>query len=368
MKLRQRKLGWLFAALLLMVAGAFLMGRGEPSASARHRTVSFPRAPRAEEIRRMRDRQIPTSVVAATHGNPIKSGDPLLAALPRAGKTALVIEANAIRHSPIGELLIQCFAREGGNVFEQARDSSGIDWLTDLDRVAISEEGVIVSGDFKNARWDRLPSWLSGDGSPHSYGSHGVAYSEAFTEAPAEGGSSRPEQALGRWGDQMVVIAKSAGQLRGIFDRLDGRGRNEPPAISEEMTYGEIYGLLTGDALVEFLPGDQIGFIDLLRRAAPRIELHVDTTEDVAIFAHVRGGDRAQLRDLEKAIAGLLSAGRLQAQIGNDTVLQELLDLARVVSRSDGFDLELALPLPFLQKQLATCGHAGAKDAQQPVR
>jgi len=45
-----------------------------------------------------------------------------------------------------------------------------------------------------------------------------------------------------------------------------------------------------------------------------------------------------------------------------------LLDLARVVPRSDGFDLELALPLPFLQKQLAACGHAGAEDAQQPVR
>jgi hypothetical protein len=50
-------------------------------------------------------------------------------------------------------------------------------------------------------------------------------------------------------------------------------------------------------------------------------------------------------------------------------VLQELLDLARVVPRSDGFDLELALPLPFLQKQLAAaCGHAGAEDARQPVR
>ncbi len=364
MTLRQRKLGWLFAALILMVAGAFLMGRSESIAPARDRTVAFPRAPRAEEIRRMRDRQIPASNAAAALGAPVKSRDPLLAALPRAGKTALVIEANAIRHSPLGELLIQCHAREGGDVFARVRNESVIDLLTDVDRLAISEEGVIVSGNFKNARWDALP----GDSSPRRYGSEGVAYSQDFIEATGDD-ESAPRQALGRWGEQMIVVASSGGQLRSIFDRLDGRVRNEPPAISEDMTYGEIYGLLASDALVEFLPQDQIGVTDLLRQAAPQIELHVDAREDVAIFAHVRGGDRAQLTDLEKSIAGLLSAARLQAQVGNDAALRQLLDLARVVPRSDGFDLELALPLPFLRKHLATaCGHPGAEDAQRTVR
>jgi hypothetical protein len=372
MTLRRRKSGWLFAALLLLMAGAFLMSRSEPAALARRRTVSFPRAPRAEEIRRIQDRQAPASnaAVAPAPGAPVKSRDPVLSALPRAGKTALVIEANAILHSPIGELLIQCFAREGENGLAQFRDESGIDLLTDLDRVAISEEGVIVSGNFKNARWDTLP----GDSSPRSYGSDGVAYSQAFTEAAGDDQPSDPRKALGRWGEQMIVVASSAGRLRAIFDRLDGRARSERPAISEDMTYGEIYGIfasdvLASDALAEFIPPEQTGLIHLLRQAAPQVELHVDARDDVAIFAHVRGSDRALLTDLEKAIAGLLSASRLQAQTGKDTTLLELLDLARVTPRGDGFDLELALPLSFLQKQLgAACGHRSAEDAPRTVR
>lgn len=366
MTLRQRKWGWLFAALLLVVAGALLMGKSDPVAPAGHRVVSFPRAPRDDEIRRMRDRRLPVSKASLpSPGAPAKPRDPVLAALPRAGKTALVIEANAIRHSPIGELLIQCYARAGENVFARVRHESGIDLLTDVDRVAISEEGVIVSGNFKKARWEALPA----DSSPRSYGSEGVAYSPAFMESTGDDQPSAPGQALGRWGDQMILVASSAGQLRSIFDRIDAKGRDEPPAISEDMTYGEIYGLLGSDALAELFPPDQAGLIDLLRQLAPQVELHVDARDDVAIFAHVRGRDRAQLRDLEKAIAGLLSAGRLKVQAGDDHGLQDLLDLARVVPRSDGFDLELALPLPFLQKQLASaCGLPGAGDAQQTVR
>src|SRR5215471_1388076 len=85
-----------------------------------------------------------------------KTRDPVLRALPPAGKTALVIEASAIRNSPLGELLIQCMARGGDDAFDRFRDEAGIDLLTDLDRVAISEEGMIFSGNFKNARWGRL--------------------------------------------------------------------------------------------------------------------------------------------------------------------------------------------------------------------
>src|SRR5215471_3552264 len=110
--MRSRKHWWIWAAVPLLLAAAYLMARNEPDAPASHRTVSFPRALRAEETRRMQERSArPLPIAGAALARVAKSRDPVLSALPPAGKTALVIEANAIRNSPLGELLIQCLVR-----------------------------------------------------------------------------------------------------------------------------------------------------------------------------------------------------------------------------------------------------------------
>jgi len=86
--MRSRKQWWLWAALPLLLAAAYLMARNEPDAPASHRTVSFPRAPRAEETRRMRERNarpfaIADAVLVSVHA---KTRDPVLRALPLAHK------------------------------------------------------------------------------------------------------------------------------------------------------------------------------------------------------------------------------------------------------------------------------------------
>jgi len=326
--MRSRKQRWLWAALPLLLAAAYLMARNEPDAPASHRTVSFPRAPRAEETRRMRERNARPLAIAAAALAPVnaKTRDPVLRALPPAGKTALVIEANAIRNSPLGELLIQCLARRGDDSFNRFRDEAGIDLLKDLDRVAISDEGVILSGNLENFRWGKL-------------------------REQAADGLDGP--ALGRWRDEIIVVANSGSELSSILGRLDAPSTSEP-AIPEEATYGEIYGVLAADELAKLVPHDQPR-LGPLRDAVQRVELHVDARDDVAIVAQVRGPNPAQLSDLEKAISGLLSAGRLRAQAEGNRELAELLDLARVVPKGARFDLELALPQQFIERHLTWC-------------
>jgi hypothetical protein len=309
----------------------------------------------------MQDRRVIAAAVTQTAPpSAAKARDPVLSALPRSGKTALVIEANAIRNSPLGELLIGCMSARGGGDFSRIREELGIDVLTDLDRVAISEEGLILAGNFKGARWDKMQPGASA----RAYRENSVVYAQASSDEQMPRGG----EVVGRWGDQMIVVGDSVGQLHSILDRVESPQSSEPPAIPEDATYGEIYGVLAVDELAKLVPGDEAALRDGILGAAQHIELHVDTRDDVSIVAQVRGSDPAKLADLEKLINGLLSAARIRAQAQQDSALPDLLDLARVVPRANQLDVELALPLEFLKRHLAWCTHPDGLEDTQTVR
>ncbi len=86
--MKRRKPWLLFAAVLLVVASAYLMARGDPSSSPSRRAVTFPRALRPAEVQRIQHRQR-QPVPVPTPGLPppvvARPRDPVLAALPRAG-------------------------------------------------------------------------------------------------------------------------------------------------------------------------------------------------------------------------------------------------------------------------------------------
>ncbi|AFE05468.1 hypothetical protein COCOR_03845 [Corallococcus coralloides DSM 2259] len=356
---RGRRRVWLVGALLLFAGGAVLMftGQGDkPPAEAPD--VEFPRRMRGPDLERAEKRRtwVMPAVVDAGVAAPVKPRDPLLAALPRGpGRTAVVIEANALRYSPVGELLMDCLLRDGGKNLEQFKAMSGVDPLQDLDRLVVTDEGVILSGDFSKAKYQEL----LGERVSSDYGAGARVYEPGDTTfALPDGGTQRGrmDNAVGTWNNQMLVFGKSPDSVKTVLDRMDGRGQEEgPPLLDENSTYGEMYGVLAVETLAKLLGPDQAELAQRLTDVAQNVELHLDTSGDVAMVANVTGLDADKMTDLGKSLGGALSMARMKAQADGKDDLAQLLDFAKVRPDGSSFKLELAVPLATLQEQLAWC-------------
>jgi hypothetical protein len=342
---------WLLAAAILVIAAAWLVRLPEPRPVARLE-VEMPRQLRPEERLRMLSRLTPSPVDAGTAR--LEMRDPVLAALSAGGATSgVVLEVNAIRNSPLGELLLHCLAaRDGrGNALE-ALQKMGIDPLRDVDRIGITEHGVVVSGDFRRANWEGLLG--SARGTP--YGERG----QITDLAPrAEGGATL---VAARWGDSLLQLGNSEEDARRMLDAVEGRGPEPKPLLSPEQSYGELYGVLSGPDLARTLGGDSEAWASALADAASRVELHLDARRDVALVADVQGENAAKLEDLGKTLGGALAVARAKARAEGNTDAAELLGFAQVSqTRGNALSLEMALPLDAVEKRLAFCrGNADA--------
>ncbi len=349
---------WLWlgaAALLLGLAAYFMSGTEEPPAPEAR--VDFPlRQNPDEQARAVRRRTlIPVLMAAAvldSGAKRLRPSDPLLAALPPKGPgtSAVVFEANAIRNSPVGQLLFDCLRarHHGQDPLEDFRQRSGIDLNRDLDRMAVSNHGVLLSGNFQNANWDQL---FAGADSRGSYGDQGIVY-----DISSRNGGKGP-LALGRWGNQMIIEADTPADIEATIDRLEGRAPDAPPVLDEGDTYGEVYGVIDPADLASALPSDVANVADQLRSAAQQVKMHIDASGDVAMVADISGSDTQQVSDLAKTLGGVLALGRLKVQGDSpaDKILGDLLDQAKVIPADGSFRTELALPLSVLQKHLGWC-------------
>ncbi|MBN1206223.1 MAG: hypothetical protein JXB05_15005 [Myxococcaceae bacterium] len=359
---------WLALAVVLLAVGAWLMftGQGdEPPPQAPK--VDFPRRMRQEEWKRAERRRTQVLALAPdagpTEATPRRPRDPVLAALPRGkGKSAVVIEANALRHSPIGELLVDCLMRDGGKRMDAFRQFSGVDPLQDLDRLVITDDGLILSGNFGNARFKELfKERVSSD-----YGPGARVYEPgSIVVTLPDGGTGRGQgdETVATWNDQLLVVGDTPGAVKDVLDRVEGRGSDEPPVISEGSTYGEMYGVVSVEQLARMLGRDQPELADQLREVADSVELHLDARSDVAMVAEIRGSDEAKVTDLGKSLGAALSVARLKAQADGNKDLAQLLDFAQVQPDGSEFKLELAVPIDAIRERLAFC-----RDAGQPPR
>lgn len=354
----RRRLMFLWTAILLLAAAVALMLYGEePAPAPPEVSVNFPRRLNPEERRRMESRRVlPAPPPATEYRGPERPRDPLLAALG-SGKSAVVVEANAIRNSPVGKLLLECILAESReNPIEQLKRESGVDVLQDLDRVALTEEGVIVSGHFGHARWDDLFKQRATSG---RYGDSATLYRPLAREVTLRDGghiTRQPSESLATWSDQLLLVGDNDEALRAMIDRVEGRSAVGPPVLNETQTYGEIYGIVTADDLAKMFPSDQGDLAERFRTVAQRIEIHVDTSHDVGIVADVQGIDTSQVEDLGKSLGAALAVARVGAQQQDEKDLSDLLDLAKVKLEGDRFKMEMAIPLELLEKQLSKCG------------
>lgn len=340
---RPRRLVWLLAAALLFVAAALVTAlqdkapalaprvripsRMEPdewNRLARRRTLSKPPAPAEPE---------------ATIAGPPRPRDPMIAALPHAvKKAAIVLEVNALLNSPIGDLLVACFIGGESDLWSKLHGMVGIDLQKDIDRVAFVDDVMMVSGVLEHVSWPELFP--------------GATQERLDADTVLWTPENRP---FAVWKNQMVITGKNRDEVFETLARLEGRTTSsETPVLSERESYGEVYGAIAPAALTGLLGGmkDDIARLGSLARD---IRLHVDASHDVGIAADIFGDDTAGLTDVSKAIGAALILGRLNAAHDGNQSLAEVLDFARVHPSNDGFQLEVALPLAFLQKHLAEC-------------
>jgi hypothetical protein len=342
---------WLLAAAMLVIAAAWLVRIPEAGAPFARPEVEMPRHLRPAERERMLSRLKPVTPDAGPRRTEVR--DPMLAALSAGSNgSGVVLEVNALRNSPLGELLLQCLAaREGrGNALE-ALQRMGIDPLRDVDRVGITEHGIVVSGDFRRADWQGLLG--SSTGTP--YGDRGQI---TTVEPRADGGASLVAT---RWGDSLLHLGESEEDGRKVLDAVDGRGTPPKPLLSPEQSYGELYGVVSGEDVAKTLGGPD-AWSSALVEAASKVEVHLDARRDVALVADVSGDDARKLEDLGKTLGGALALARAEARTKGDADAAELLGFARVApSHGTSLSLEVALPLEAVAKRLAFC--RGAADA-----
>lgn len=356
MNRRRHNLLWLLAAVLLLVLAALVQrwcGTAEPVTV--RPPPELPRAMRPAESRRMTAREVLQPTLSGPQ--PERRRDPVLRALaaPESG-TAVVFEANALRHSPVGQLLLDCLESsvEGHDAGQSPLDeirALGIDPLKDLDRVGIGEDTVVLSGDFSRAKWDAMP----GLESSVPYGDSSQIRSFRID---ADGGTG---PVLATWGNQLAFVAPSKTAAMATLDRIEGRSPSGP-LLSDDQAYGDMYGVLTGSTLGRMFGPDDGPLAAQLQAAASSIELHLDATRDVGLVADVKGDDASRLQDLGKAVGGALAMARGRAVASGDTDTAELLEYARVVP-GEKLSLELAIPFEEVRKRLAFCGRGERTDA-----
>ncbi len=344
---------WLVAAGLLLLAAAWLFAFEEDSATLieaqkielpkRMETADWKRA----EVRRSAPSLVQLSPPALDAGPPppssYKPRDPLLAAMPREMKKGLLVfEANAVRHSPIGEPLLDCMFGKNRNTLTKFHERTGIDLANDMDRIAMIDDSVVLTGDFKN---QKLQEEL---GPSYAYGKEARVYPR---QALPDGGRGSGPAATAVWRDELIAMGDSEAEVKALIDRLES---GEGGGLSEGETYGELYGRVSPEFVGKMFEDENPALAEKFRQAAKDIRLHLDASGDVGLVLDVAGGSSDTV-DLGKSLGAAMSIARLDALARGKTTDAELLELARVRPGEDSFRMEVALPQAFVEQKLAEC-------------
>lgn len=339
-----RRHRWIALAVLFLAAAALLLSLGEREPPPPQRAgVEFPQWTYEESVRQTKRNTlvVPSTLAPGPPGTTPEEvprpRDPFLVALPvEPGSPVVVFEANALRHSRLGERFVACVQASAPGMLEAIQREAGIDPLKDVDRIAYLGDAAVVSGFFGRVPWDEV-------GSAERYGQEGRIYRDK-------------DLVIGAWRDQVLVFTYQAESARRAIDQLEGRAPVPESGIPEDMTYGEVYGVIPGTAARGLLGLGDRALAERIASLASRVELHVDAMQDVAAVVRVRGEDAAGLADLAKTMGAALAVARVKAQATDDQRLADLLENASVHPAQGEFSLQLALPADRLEAWFQGCG------------
>jgi hypothetical protein len=344
---------WLLGATVLIALAALLMrvGEDDPRSKSAWEKVEIPRRATREDKERMEKRQVLEPLAAPKPADPDqprpppRPRDPVLAALGGDFKKgAFVLEANAVRNSPLGQLLVDCItSRDDGESLRRIRENSGIDPLTQLDRVAITDDMLVLTGDFSGLKTENFKSRSSQD-----FGDASKLYEMTRRDGGAGG-------TVGVWNGQLIAAGDDAEAVKQTIERIEGKRPMGEGGLTDSQAYGEIYGVLAPDELATMIGGENPELAERLKQVAQRVELHVDTSGDIGVSARVEATNAADAKEMTKALGAALSLARLKAQADGKSDEAELLDMGHVVSDGASFRLEAGVPQPWLEKALKRC-------------
>ena len=349
----KRRWPWLLAAVLLFGAGAWLMAGSDEAKPEKPDKVSIPRYMTSDERKRNAERRTmpvvaPPPLAEGQKPPPPQVRDPVLAGLPSTVKNgAVVIEANAIRHSDLGDLMVECLFTGSGDTLAHMKDA-GFDPLENLDRIAVADDTLMLTGDFKQANFKALGP-VSGE---RDFGPN----AQLMNTVQSDGGVGTH---MGVWNGQVLVLGDTEADVTTVIDRLDGkRDPAERPVLGEADQYGEMYGVFKPQPFARDLADENPALAKLIEEAASSIKLHADVTHDVGLVAEIQGSDAAKTQDLRKALGTALTLAKLQASAKGEEDAAEVLGFAKVAQAKNGsanFNLEAGLPYEFLERQLKRC-------------
>lgn len=289
---------------------------------------------------------------------PPPARDPVLALMPAEVKRAAVVaEFNAIVNSELGGLMSECLFGED-DFMSDLRDA-GLDPVTKVDRVAMIDDSMVVTGDFKNSGWKKfLPEGAVSKGC----GRQG----EVLEVQRADGGV----QTFATWGGQMFIAGGDEASQKAILDRLEGNGPPQAtPVLNDSMAYGEVYGVIAAGALADLIGRQDARLGETIRQSARSVQLHMDVSHDVGLVADIESGDPQKTEELRRSLGSALSLARMQAQAQGKTEQADLLDLAHVRSAEGGTDfrLEAGLPYEYMEKAFRECIAERKKEREAPA-
>lgn len=250
-----------------------------------------------------------------------------------AAESAFVVEAGALKETPLGAMLIRCLTQLSlSNLLRSVhRDPERIE------RVAIASAGA-----------DGRPMLLVG-------GTFAAAH-EADAGTPGVPVGRRGHlltqgtERAGIWDDRLLIFGEREEDIEAALARLEG-GLDAPPPLPADEAYGDVYGTLQGDWLRSLLPS---AWGERAMGALARATIHVDAGDDLLIVADAYGPAPAS-SDLGVSLGAGLALLRSRAASVGDEHLLRLLEESRVVPAPGGFKLEVALPLALIEQQLSEC-------------
>ncbi|MBL8917142.1 MAG: hypothetical protein JNM17_40930 [Archangium sp.] len=351
---RQRRLPvlWLVLAAVLLGVGAWLMRGAEPPDRDPVEPVKLPTRMTRAEREKGEERRTWLPFIAPDAGviaEPQRPRDPVLAVMPSEVKRgAVVAEFNAILNSELGGKLTDCLFGDGQDSFLQELRDAGMDPTSKIDRVAMIDDSVVVTGDFKNAQWKRFaPS--GSDPVSKDYGRQG----QIHEITRADGGTD----VFATWGGQMFIAGGDEAELKQVLDRLEGSGPVGNPVVDESMAYGEVYGVVSSQPIADMVRKSDPQLASMIEQSAKSMQLHMDVGHDVGMVADVAPSNAATTDELRRSLGAALSLARMQAAAKGEKDQADILDLARVreAEAGGGFRLEAGLPNAFMSKALDEC-------------
>jgi hypothetical protein len=333
----------------------------EPSQPARRASLQ---APVAAPVPRRPVVVEPAVAPAPAH---VPTADPVLTALSTTKLgTALVLEVSALLHVPVGRLAVDCFRHHlsSENPLQKLRDRTNVDALRDVDRVALMDEGLVLSGHFAGARWDRLFDEV--EATP--YGTRST-YFEPRERIDAKGRRYKPtSERYASVGDGLLFIGNTEKQTHHTVDVIEGREPAPAPLLTSAQAYGELYGILAGKVVANMVPREQGELREVVREVVDNVEVHVDASRDVRITVDIQLLDVARTDELAAFIEAGLVMSRQKVRKAGPPLVATLLERTRLVRDGGPLRLETDVPLETLERDLAYCREQVAVPPQASVR